>query len=396
MNDDTADTVTIDADFPGGNIIVDRIGGVDAVDGDTVLLHQDLRDTDIDWFYWCFRVRGAEGRTLRFRFTESRAIGVRGPAVSLDEGLTWRWLGAEADWPGETDSFEYVFPPDSGAVRFSFGMPYQLEHWERFVCKMPPGAPFVAETLCRTRKGRPVPYARAGCIAGDPTYRVAVACRHHCCEMMADYALEGMIRWIVGNGGDDDEAEWFRHSVELLAVPFADLDGVEDGDQGKNRMPRDHGRDYAGDSIYPTTRAIRDLVPTWSDERLVVAVDIHCPHISGAHNEVVYLVGHNNERIAEQERVFSDVLERQRTGPLPVDATDFLAYGEAWNVGANRTQGKGFCGWAAELPSVRLVAPIEIPYANAGGAEVNQTTARAFGEDLVRALCAYLMEGQRT
>ena len=176
----------------------------------------------------------------------------------------------------------------------------------------------------------------------------------------------------------------------------SDLDGVEDGDQGKNRMPRDHGRDYAGDSIYPTTRAIRDLVPTWSDERLVVAVDIHCPHISGAHNEVVYLVGHNNERIAEQERVFSDVLERQRTGPLPVDATDFLAYGEAWNVGANRTQGKGFCGWAAELPSVRLVAPIEIPYANAGGAEVNQTTARAFGEDLVRALCAYLMEGQRT
>ena len=53
----------VDAGFPGGNVIVDKI------DGDAVSLHQDLRDTAGDWFYWQFRVRGAEGRTLTFQFT---------------------------------------------------------------------------------------------------------------------------------------------------------------------------------------------------------------------------------------------------------------------------------------------------------------------------------------
>ena len=45
-------SVKIDGDIPGGNIVVD------AIDGDpAVLLHQDLRDTAGDWFYWHFRVR---------------------------------------------------------------------------------------------------------------------------------------------------------------------------------------------------------------------------------------------------------------------------------------------------------------------------------------------------
>lgn len=48
----------IDADFPGGNVVVDGVAG------DVVRLHPDLRDTEGNWFYWCCRVRGAAGRTL--------------------------------------------------------------------------------------------------------------------------------------------------------------------------------------------------------------------------------------------------------------------------------------------------------------------------------------------
>src|SRR5688572_25756500 len=65
---------TIDADFPGGNIIVDKIAG------DDVRLRPDLRDTNGTWFYWCFRVRGAAGRTVTFNFTRYDPVGVRGPA----------------------------------------------------------------------------------------------------------------------------------------------------------------------------------------------------------------------------------------------------------------------------------------------------------------------------
>ena len=82
--------LAIDAGFPGGNILVEKI------EGDSAFIRQDLRDTRGDWFYWHFRVRGAAGRKLTFHFTRSNVIGVRGPAVSTDAGSTWSWLGRRA------------------------------------------------------------------------------------------------------------------------------------------------------------------------------------------------------------------------------------------------------------------------------------------------------------
>lgn len=39
---------------------------------------------------------------------------------------------------------------------------------------------------------------------------------------------------------------------------------------------------------------------------------------------------------------------------------------------------------------MRLATGMELPYANAGGVEVNAATARLFGPDLGRALSVYL------
>ena len=73
--------LTVDCDFPGGNILVDEI------DGDTIALHQDLRDTEGDWFYWYFRVRGAAGREVTVRFTGSDVIGVQGALIASGTAL---------------------------------------------------------------------------------------------------------------------------------------------------------------------------------------------------------------------------------------------------------------------------------------------------------------------
>ncbi|MDE2828525.1 MAG: hypothetical protein OXN20_00240 [Gemmatimonadota bacterium] len=116
--------IMIDCDFPGGNIIAERI------DGDDVFVRQDLRDTDRDWFYWYFRVRGAAGRTVRFHFTGSNVIGTRGPGMSEDGGVTWRWLGNDAV---DGQSFVYAFANDADEVRFSFGMPYVQADLDRFL-----------------------------------------------------------------------------------------------------------------------------------------------------------------------------------------------------------------------------------------------------------------------
>ena len=111
----------IDADFAGGSIVVD------AIDGDTVRLHQELRDTGSDWFYWYFRIRDAAERTVFFDFTASQAIGTCGPAISTDGGQTWSWLGRHVV---VDNSFVYTFDaaaPDD--VRFSFAMPHQQSRW---------------------------------------------------------------------------------------------------------------------------------------------------------------------------------------------------------------------------------------------------------------------------
>jgi hypothetical protein len=65
---------------------------------------------------------------------------------------------------------------------------------------------------------------------------------------MASYSLEGLMEGILAG---DDVGRWLAGHVEFLVVPFVDKDGVEEGDQGKNRRPHDHNRDYGpGVSIY--------------------------------------------------------------------------------------------------------------------------------------------------
>ncbi len=378
----SANPLQVDAKFPGGNIILEKI------EGDTVTLRQDPRDTEGWWFYWCFQVRGAEGRTLSFDFTDGAPIGVRGPAVSLDEGTTWSWLGKQAS----NKSFTYSFPAKAGAIRFSFGMPYTEVHLESFLGRIGSNKALKLETLCQSRKGRVVEQLRVGKISGEPRYRVLVTCRAHCCEMMTSYAAEGLIESILAN---DPNGKWFRKNVELLLIPFVDKDGVEDGDQGKNRRPRDHNRDYDANSVHPETRAIQKLVPEWSKGKLRFALDLHCPNIRGKENEDIYLVGSEDPKTWTEQQRFGELLEQVQQGTLVYSATNNLPFGTKWNTTNNFTQGTSGSRWARGLPGVQLATTIELPYANASDREVNAESAREFGHDLARAIRAYLETGEQ-
>jgi len=252
----------MDCAFPGGNIIVEKI------ENDKVFLHQDLRDTTHKWFYWYFRVREAGGRALTFCFTKSKAIGVRGPACSEDEGKTWKWLGTDCT---NGNSFTHIFPTDIKETRFSFGMPYQQSRLIDFLRCHAHNSRLRKERLCRTRKGRVVERLHLGCLHRQPKYRVLLTCRHHCCEMMASYTLEGIMETILS---DSDESKWFADNVEFLVIPFMDKDGVEDGAQGLHRVPHCYNRDYGENgNIYPSVRALREFVPKWSEQRLRLALD---------------------------------------------------------------------------------------------------------------------------
>ena len=320
------------------------------------------------------------GTTLNFEFTKGNVIGVRGPAVSTDEGWTWRWLGKEAV---KGTTFRYTFPNGAEEVRFCFAMPYLERNLQRFIRYYDGNPNLKVDVICKTRKGREVELLHIGRLDGECDHRVLLTCRHHACEMMASYTLEGIMESILA---DNKDGKWFREHVEFLVIPFVDKDGVEDGDQGKNRKPYDHNRDYKGESIYPSVKAIREFVPQWSGGKLKAALDLHCPHIRGKHNEVIYMVGNSSKTVWEQQREFGKILETVQTGPLVYQTKNDLPFGQGWNTKNNYESGKSCSRWASELDGIQLVTSFEIPYANASGHAVTAENARAFGHDLARAL----------
>lgn len=368
----------IDCGFPGGNIIVD------GVEGDVVRLRQDRRDTEGWWFHWCFRVRGASGRRLTFHFGDGDVLGVTGPAASTDGGKTWRWLGREVV---EGASFSHLLPLKADEVRYGFTMPYVESNLREFLRR--PGIRDLVrrETLCRSRKGREVELLFTGRTDSGCTHRVLLTCRHHACEAQASFALEGIMEAATA---DDELGRRLRERVEFAVVPFMDKDGVEDGDQGKNRRPHDHNRDYAGESIYPEVRRLRKFAPAWAEGKLRLTLDLHCPWIRGPRNECIYFVSTPLKEHWERLQQLSAVLESVEKGPLPYRAENNLPFGEEWNT--NEGPLKSNSRWGGELPGVLLGTSLELPYARADGETVTPEKARAFGRDLAAALDRWLAE----
>lgn len=381
----------IKADFPGGNIVLDSIRG------NNVFIHQNLHDNENNWFYWYFRVgKEAAGKTLTFQFTHPwkqmqplNVIGVHGPAISFDAGKTWSWLGKEVV---KGTSFKYTFPAKMHEIRFSFGMPYTEANLNTFLKRYQNNPNLEKGIIARTKGGRSVERLHVGNIYGDPKYRILLTARHHACEMMANYLLEGIVESVLAK---DEEGDWFRNNVEILIIPFVDKDGVEDGDQGKYRRARDHNRDYLGESIYASTREIRAYIPVWSNGKLIAAMDLHCPWIRGKEHEQIHLVGLEDTNVALEQSKFSGFLQKsalqESLEPLPYDSSYNLPFGTAWNTSANYTKGKSMARWATELSGMKLATTLEFPYANASGTTITQKNARIFGHTIAHALYEYLL-----
>jgi len=376
----TGSPLSIDGDFPAGNILVDRI------EGDDAFIRQDLRDTEGWWFYWHFRVRQAGDRTIRFHFTNKSVFGPQGPAYSLDGGVTWLWLGSKrsnTDQPPPKDGFLFQFPPEAGGVRFCFANPYLQSDLGRFLHGHGASAALKTGVLCKTAKGRSVEVLHLGRLDGHADYRLALTCRHHACESVASYVLEGLMEAVLA---EDDTGRWFRQHAALVVVPFVDKDGVEAGDQGKNRKPHDHNRDYDGPSIYPTVAAIKKFLPEWSGGRLDMAIDLHCPYI---HDNLIQFIGGRDQAIWQRTLALSRYLESCQTGPLRHDAKRNMPFGVGWNQGTG-LKSLTFAAWASGLPNIRIATTIEIPYSQVGQTPQSAAAARRLGGDLAVAIKTYL------
>lgn len=239
----------ITAEFPGGNIrFLSR-------DGNVFHVEQDLKGTAKWWFYWCFRVEDPEEGTFRFQFHNGEVVSDHGPAISTD-GIHWTWYKA-----GYVDHtcFTYTFGKNEKIRYFSFCFPYTLADFERFYA----GISVQRDVLCKSEDGRDIPFLTFG----HGERNVYLTARHHCCEAPASFVLEGLITAAL-------ETPALLERYRFHVFPFADLDGVEKGEQGKDRGPHDHNRDYMDEPLYAFVRAIQAYVKT---AKPAVFLDLHAP-----------------------------------------------------------------------------------------------------------------------
>lgn len=331
-------------------------------------------------------MKGAAGKTVKFVFTDKSGggpVGVRGPVVSTDGGKTFSY---PLDGKSKKDGFTYTFGPEENDTLFYECHPYVRANWDAFVARHAAdiaAGKMKVEEHCKSRKGEDVPRVRYGCISSKPKYRFLVTCRHHCSESLASWVVEGIADAFMA---DDDLGRWLRENVEVMCVPMMDYDGVQAGDQGKNRKPHDHNHDYT-QFLYPETKAMTEWVMGHAGGRLDAFLDIHCPWIRGQYNEFVYTPRKDPKLYPPTEDLFSSLVEKYQEGGLRNKASDDLGWGVSWNNGSRAYQGWSSSSWVVHtVKGLKVCRSIEVPFANANGAVVTPEKCRLYGHGLARAL----------
>src|SRR5690606_22742303 len=381
LTDAFAQGIKVLSDFPGGNIVVNKISA------DTVWLKPDLSFTEGKWFYWYFKVSGISGRQVTFKFEQNDVFAKYGPAYSINNDANWKWYGENRV---VNNCFTFSFSPRDTIAGFSVAFPYTEKDLNEFVAVLNNSERLRMDTLCFSSGKRAIEKITISSERKNPKFKVLLTARHHACEMMANYVLEGIIESIL----NEKNLEFLRENVEFLIIPFVDKDGVENGEQGKNGIPRDHNRDYEGQSIYESTAAIRELVPVWSEGKLIAALDLHCPWIKGNNNEAIYIAGNPDPLMEKNQIIFSGLLEKYSFGEIKSYHRDFIPYGTSWNTAANFTKGMSFGKWAGILDGVKLAGTIEFPYAAVSGTMVSKDGARVFGKSVAYSIQEFLLSGR--
>lgn len=346
--------ILIHKNFIGGNIVVKE------AEGNTFVLENELRDTVGDWFYFAFCVEGAEGERVTFRMQKSR-LGPWGPAVSHDLE-NWHWLG-ECDG----DSFTYRFGTDEHRVYFAHHMLYPMHR----MLDVASAHGYQTIAHATSLAGHKVPALTIG--EGEKT--ILLTSRHHACESTGTYVLEGVLKVL---------AKGLPEGYRVYCVPFVDYDGVYRGDQGKNRTPHDHNRDYdeGTDALYPEVRAIREYR---DKNECTFAFDFHSPWHRGGRNDTIFIVRNLDEKMTRFD-AFSSLLCSHITGDAMAYHTENdIMPGVEWNKGS-----KNFARTQNLKENCHLAFTLENTYFGTEENKVSTERLIALGECFGRALIAYI------
>lgn len=387
--------ISIRSDYPGGNVKVERIGEA----ANVVVVSPDLRDTKGNWFHWDFTLSGAMGRTLHFQFPNNKFdyLSSLGPAISRDGGKTWRWLNADGRRHEPNNAFAYTFGADEDETRFAVSIPYTQADWDKAAERWRGKDGVEFGVLCKSQSGkRDTEMLRIPCRKGEAKWLFVFTARHHACETTANPVMEGVVDEILS---DSSEGNLIRDNADCVFVPFMDKDGVEEGDQGKNRKPHDHNRDYVAER-YTSVRALKELIVRESHGKKIVFFDLHSPHIrSNKHDpeqDCAFTFASpspiHNARINTFRQNWA---EAAKGGALAYDGKNDIKLGKDYAVKMEKDRKAGRMTsrqWVESLPNCWMSACCEFGYSLCNGI-YSQDGGRELGQNLLKAAVRTAMCG---
>ena len=361
----------VSADFAGGNAVIAA-----SADG-KISIAPDSSGCSRGGNYWNFRVRKVSGKLLEISVSGKNAVDACGAFVSEDSGKNWTPLGAHSVRRcGDYAKFSYRVSEDAAEVRFASVIPYLHSDFKRFA----QSRGIAIRHFCKTERGRENVFVELG--NENSAVTAILTCRHHACESAASFVLEGFL-----------SSAKYAKNIRVAAFPLVDLDGVEEGEQGKFRKPRDHNQDYYRTSRYAATATLKRILEKLNaDGKKTVVLDLHSPLFSEMSNLAtrangIYFVFGKNGKKRNLAKGFSLKLAERcnesgglaNNPELDVDFDPFL----------HDRRPITFAKWAERLENVMWSAAMEIPFAVPGG-EMPSTPdqLRNFGKALLEELDA--------
>ncbi|MFW6189576.1 MAG: hypothetical protein ACOC7T_04005 [Planctomycetota bacterium] len=155
-----------------------------------------------------------------------------------------------------------------------------------------------------------------------------VLARQHAGETPGSWVLDGLLRAVA----EADSSDPVR-GVDWWVVPFMDLDGVVEGDYGKDAMPRDFNRAWTPMPMRPEVMSVQqDLRRFRSRAGARLLLDLHGP--GGAEKAVYHFLPRNDRPRAHREAGMS--FTSYLAGQLPEQDVESIArvptYPSRWST----------------------------------------------------------------
>lgn len=330
----------IDANFECGNIVAGEVSD------DTVHLsiRPDSNAHSYQWFY--FQVHNAQGQAVRFII--DNASGASYPVawngydvLASADGEQWKRL--ETSYDGSVLSFTDT--PSNASTSYAYFVPYVSAQREHLLKTCADSGRAQRSSLGQSALGRSLDLLTLGSDRPGAA-RIWVVTRQHAGESMAEWAVEGFLKRLIG---DDTAARNLLARARLYVVANANPDGSALGNLRANANGVDLNRVWNdppanAPEIVHIRRAIEE---TGVDLFLDIHGDEDRPFIWLMHPEVETTPEMDATQVAFESALAARNPEVQ---PRP-NLVDGVKYGDLGLSVNFITAHYGVPGWIIELPN---------------------------------------------